>query len=86
MTLHTSDLNMLFRREFQVSGSMPKITASKFANQLKIDTFKASKGWLQSVKNRNSASFGTMSGEMGHVKEKTVSNWKKIQLLYIVNM
>jgi hypothetical protein len=70
-------------RRIPVTGPMLQTKASEFAKQLNVDTFKASKGWLQSFNTRNNISFGTMSGERGDVKEQTVSDWKKNFPIYV---
>ncbi len=64
-------------RRINVSGPLLKEKALQFANDLKIETFKASNGWLDAFVKRHNIVFGLMSGESGDVDEKVVSDWKE---------
>ena len=61
--------------KINVIGPLLKEQALKFASDLKIETFKASNGWLSSFVNRHNIVFGKMSGERGDVDDAVVSDW-----------
>jgi hypothetical protein len=63
-------------RNINLTGPMKQTKSIEFAQQLGKTEFKASNGWLDSFKLRNSISYGTMSGERGDVNVKTVEDWK----------
>ena len=62
-------------RKINVIGPLLKEQALKFASDLKIETFKASNGWLSSFVNRHNIVFCKMSGERGDVDDAVVSDW-----------
>ena len=62
-------------RRIHLSGPLIKERALKFAEELKIDTFKASNGWLDGFMKRHNIVFKTMSGERGDV-DIVVEDWK----------
>ncbi len=64
-------------RRINVSGPLLKEKALQFANDLKIETFKASDGWLDVFGKSHNIVFGLMSGESEDVDEKVVSDWKE---------
>lgn len=64
-------------RMISVSGPLLKERALKFANDLGLDSFKASNGWLESFVKRNNIVFKTMSGERGEVDSAVVNDWKE---------
>ena len=60
-----------------VSGPLIQQQALKFANDGNNDTFKGSKGWLDSLLKRNNIVFRTMTVAGGDVDTTTVDDWKK---------
>ena len=63
-------------RRVQVSGPLIQRQALKFAADLKVDSFRASNGWLQSFLKRKNIVFGSVNGESGDVDKIVVSDWK----------
>ena len=63
-------------RRIHLSGPLIKECALEFAEELKIDTFKASNGWLDSFMRRHNIVFKTMSGERGDIDNTVVEDWK----------
>ena len=57
-----------------IIGSMNQEEAKEIANQLQIDDFKASNGWLQKWKNYYNIANFTISGEESDVNEETVNS------------
>ncbi|XP_051166595.1 jerky protein homolog-like [Leptopilina boulardi] len=46
-----------------ISGPIAKAKASSFAEELGIEDFKASEGWLDKFKQRHNTNYGKISGE-----------------------
>ena len=65
------------KRCMPVSGPLIQQQALKFANDGNNDTFKGSKGWLDSLLKRNNIVFRTLTVERGDVDTITVDDWKK---------
>jgi len=63
-------------RRINVTGPLIQAKALEFAQSLNKTDFRASKGWLESFKQRNNLVYGTMSGERGDVNIKCVDDWK----------
>ncbi|XP_053406646.1 tigger transposable element-derived protein 4-like [Mercenaria mercenaria] len=63
-------------RRINVSGPLLKERALKYAQDLGVNDFKASNGWLESFLKRNNIVFKTMSGERGDVDKTVVQDWK----------
>ena len=63
-------------RHVQVSGWLIQRQALKFAADLKIDSFHASNGWLQSFLKRKNIVSGSVNGESDDVDVTVVSDWK----------
>ena len=63
-------------RRINLSGPLIKEKALKFAQDLGVESFKASNEWLESFKHRHNIVMGTMSGERGDVSNDTVNDWK----------
>ncbi|XP_013793905.1 tigger transposable element-derived protein 4-like, partial [Limulus polyphemus] len=64
-------------RRVPVNGPLIQAQALCFASDLKIDTFHASNGWLESFLKRHNIVLGTTSGESGDVDRNVVSDWKE---------
>ena len=64
-------------RQLPVTGPMLQERAKLFAEQLKIDTFKGSNGWLESFRKRHNISFSTRCGESADVPDGVVDDWKQ---------
>ena len=64
------------RRNMPVSGPLIQTQALKFAQDLGLNEFKASNGWLQSFVKRNNIVFGGMHGEKADVDVDKVEEWK----------
>ena len=58
-----------------VSGPMLQAEALLLAKELGNESFKASNGWLQSLKQRHNIVQLVVSGESGDVREDTVEAW-----------
>ena len=61
--------------KINVTGPLLKEMALKFSAYLKIDSFKASNGWLDRFIKRHNIVYGKMSGERGDVKNDTMEEW-----------
>jgi len=61
-------------RRINVTGPLIQAKALDFARSLNKTEFKASKGWLESFKQRNNLVYGTMSGERGNINIKCVDD------------
>ena len=62
-------------RRISVSGPLVQQRALKFAEELGLNDFKASSGWLEKLLKRNNIIFKTMSGERGDVNVDVVNDW-----------
>jgi hypothetical protein len=61
-------------KNIPLSGGLIRTKAKEIANNLKIQSFAASSGWLERFKKRHNITFKTVSGEAGSVSsERTVS-------------
>ena len=58
-----------------VSGPLIQEKTKLFAEELGIDTFKASNGWLESFRKRHGIKFSIFSSGAADVSEETVINW-----------
>ena len=56
-------------------GFRPRL-AGRSRSRFKIETFKASNGWLQSFKKRHNIVFWSMTEERGDVDLSKVTDWK----------
>lgn len=63
-----------------VSGQLLKEKAMKLAEELAIDTFHASNGWLEKFAQRHSISFKTVQGEAGAIDMVELGDWQ-VQIL-----
>ncbi|KAI1705711.1 tc5 transposase DNA-binding domain-containing protein [Ditylenchus destructor] len=59
-----------------VSGELLMEKAKEFADHLGIDDFKASDGWLENFKRRNSITFGKRHGEAADVDLVALGTWQ----------
>ena len=81
---HVSPVNRLVYRwfaivrgqGFPISGPIVKEKAILFAQVVGDHSFKASDGWLESWRKRNSISFRSISGESGNVDFSSAEKWK----------
>ncbi len=64
-------------RNFNISGPMIQVKAREFAEELNLNEFKGSNGWLSCFLKRHNIVFRTKSGERGDVNIETVSTWKE---------
>jgi hypothetical protein len=62
-------------RRVNVSGPLLQSKALKFAKDLKVDTFKASGGWLEAFRKRHNVTGKTLCGEAADVDKNVVSGW-----------
>ena len=60
-----------------VSGPMIQAKALEFAEELGIESFKASNGWLERFRKRHDIKFRAICGESSSVNSETVSNWEE---------
>lgn len=58
-----------------ISGPIVKAKAEKFAEQLGINNFKASEGWLGKFKLRHNITYGKINGEARDVDMNVTNNW-----------
>lgn len=63
-------------RNIRVSGPMLQAKAVAVAEQMQLENFKASNGWLEKFKTRHKIKGMTVSGESREVREETVESWK----------
>ena len=70
-------------RHLPVTEPMVQERALMFAQQLNIDTFKGSNGWLVSFRKRHNIKFATHVGESADVSDEVVEDWKA-RLLKII--
>lgn len=61
-------------RNIPVSGPMLQTKAVAVAEQMQLENFKASNGWLKKFKTRYKIKGMTVSGESGEVREETVES------------
>lgn len=59
-----------------VSGPMLQEKAREISNNLKVENFVASNGWLECFRKRHNVSFKTVCGEGGDVSLTEVADWK----------
>ena len=63
-------------KNIQLQGSLIREQAQKFANELGIQSFQASTGWLDKFKNRNGIVQKVMSGESASVCEADCEDYR----------
>ena len=63
-------------KNLPVSGPTLIEKATKFANELNVEDFKASQGWLDNFKKRNNISSKVMAGECESVSTNVTEGWK----------
>ena len=63
-------------QQIPISGPALQEKALEYAKQLKIDSFKASNGCLESFRRRHDIKCATICGESASVNPTTVSDWK----------
>ncbi len=63
-------------KSMPISGPILQAQAMRVAESLKITTFKASTGWLDSFKKRHGIVWNEVCGEANDVNQDTVSDWK----------
>ena len=68
--------SMARSKNIPVSGPMLQAKAVAVAEQMQLENFKASNGWVEKFKTRYKISM-TVSGESGEVREETVESWKE---------
>ena len=64
-------------KNIPVSGPMLQAKAVAVAEQMQLENFKASNGWLEKFKTPYKIKGMTVSGESGEVHEETVESWKE---------
>lgn len=64
-------------KKIPVSGTIMRVKAEQFANELDKHNFKASTGWLDGFKERNNISFKSICGESSAVNKCDADQWKK---------
>ena len=64
-------------KNIPVSDPMLQAKAVAVAEQMQLENFKASNGWLEKFKTRYKIKGMTVSGESGEVREETVESWKE---------
>lgn len=64
-------------RNIEVTGPLIQEKTLQFANELNINSFKASNGWLQSFVTRHNLVFKKMSGERGDINNRTVEDYRR---------
>ncbi len=64
-------------RNLNISGPMIQTKALEFAEELNLNEFKASNGWLSCFLKRHNIVFRAKSGERGDVNIETVTTWKE---------
>ena len=64
-------------KNIPVSGPMLQAKAVAVAEQMQLENFKASNGWLEKFKTQYKIKGMTVSDESGEVREQTVESWKK---------
>lgn len=63
-------------RNIPLSGLLVRIKAEEFAAGLRINGFKASTGWLDGFKERNSITFKSVCVESASVNHEATNVWK----------
>ena len=84
-TTENDDINRLtwewfkdvISRQLPVMGPMLEERAKLFAEQLEVDTFKESNGWLKSFRKRHNMTFSTRCGESADPPNNVVDDWKQ---------
>ena len=64
-------------KNIPVSGHMLRAKANPFAEELNIENFQASEGWLSKWKQRNGIQQFKACGERGDVSDEAVTEWKE---------
>ena len=64
-------------KNIPVSGPMLQAKAVAVAEQMQLENFKASNGWLEKFQTRYKIKGMTVSGESGEVREETFESWKE---------
>lgn len=73
-------LKLIRAKNLPVSGPVLMEKAKEFAEELGINEFAASDGWLSKFKSRHSLVFKAVVGESGSVTEEQIGDWTQIQL------
>lgn len=73
-------LKLVRAKNLPVSGPVLMEKAKEFAEELGINEFAASDGWLSKFKSRHSLVFKAVVGESGSVTEEQIGDWTQIQL------
>ena len=58
-----------------INGPVIQVFAKETANEMNLNGFKASNGWLEKFLKRNSIKFSTISGESADVSQEVVDEW-----------
>ena len=65
------------QNNINISGTILREKAEKFAKELGHQTFKASSGWLEKFKKRHGIMFRTICGESATVNDQVCNDWKE---------
>ncbi|CAI6367554.1 unnamed protein product [Macrosiphum euphorbiae] len=69
-------------KNIPISGPIIQTKARQIAEQMSVTEFKASNGWLESLKNRHNIVWHQICGESNSVDVKNVDEWKvKVKLI-----
>jgi hypothetical protein len=70
--INTSEL-----KKIPISGPIIKEFALELANNLHLNNFKASNGWLRRLCNKYDIKFNSYSGEAADVDQELIDNWEQ---------